>query len=244
LLRFIKRLLIFAILIVGAFALGYLVVDRIVMPKLVGLGNELNVPDVTGKTLEEAKNLLQETGLRCNVSEQRYDEVVPLGFVISQIPMPSQKIKENGLVNLITSLGQEKVIIPRLVDLNIVQAKSLLERLGLRAGRIDTVYSDSIRGGRVVSTDPMPDSTVYRGTRVNMVVSGSTAMYFTMPDFLGKTFESVKDSILSLGLEIGDVTLLETSDSRKGVILLQSPPAGMTVKRGDRVVLRVTAGVQ
>jgi len=242
--RFLRRLFVILVLFIVAFALGYVVVDRIVMPRLVGFGNELDVPDVTGMTLGEAKVALEEADLRYNVGEQRYDDVVPVGFVISQDPMPGQKIKEEGLVSLITSLGQEKVIIPMLLDLSHVQAKSLLERLGLRVGRVDTSFSDSIRGGRVVATDPAPDSAVYRGTKVNITLSGAQSLYFVMPDFLGRMFYSVKDSILALGLELGEVTFLETNDSRKGVILLQSPPAGMTVKRGDKVILRITSGTE
>jgi serine/threonine-protein kinase len=240
--KFLKRLLVVLVLLLIAFSLGYIVVDRIVMPRLVGFGKELDVPDVTGMSLGEAKAIMEEAGLRYNVSEQRYDDVVPVGFVISQDPMPGQKIKEEGLVSVITSLGQEKVIIPLLLDLNLMQAKSLLERLGLRVGAIDTSYSDSIRGGRVVATRPPPDSAVYRGTKVDITLSGAKPLYFVMPDFLGRTFDSVKDQILALGLELGEVTVLETNDSRKGVILLQSPPAGMTVKRGDKVILRVTSG--
>jgi serine/threonine-protein kinase len=240
--KFLKRLLVVLVLLLIAFSLGYIVVDRIVMPRLVGLGKELDVPDVTGMSLVEAKAVLEEAGLRYNVGEQRYDDVVPVGFVLSQDPMPGQKIKEEGLVSVITSLGQEKVVIPLLLDLNLVQAKSLLERLGLRVGVIDTSYSDSIRGGRVVATRPPPDSAVYRGTKVDITLSGAKPLYFVMPDFLGRTFDSVKDQILALGLELGEVTVLETNDSRKGVILLQSPPAGMTVKRGDKVILRVTSG--
>jgi serine/threonine-protein kinase len=242
--KFLKRLVVILVVFVIAFALGYIAVDRVLMPRLVGLGKELDVPDVTGMSLGEAKAVLEEADLRYNVGEQRYDDVVPVGFVISQDPMPGQKIKEEGLVSLITSLGQEKVIIPMLLDLSLVQAKSLLERLGLRVGRVDTSFSDSIRGGRVVATRPAPDSAVYRGTKVDITLSGAKPLYFVMPDFLGRMFDSVKDSILALGLELGEVTVLETTDSRKGVILLQSPPAGMTVKRGDKVILRITSGIQ
>jgi len=242
--RTIRGLLIFVIVAMVAFLLGYVVVDKMVMPRLVGLGKELDVPDVTGRTLTEAKAVLLDAGLRCSVEEQRYDFVVPIGFVISQKPMPNQKIKEGGLVSLVTSLGQEKVAIPHLVDLNIVQAKSLVERMGLKVGKIDTVYSDTIRGGRIVLTNPPPDSVVYRGTYVNFTVSGAKAAFFTMPDFLGRTFDSVRDSILALGLEVGDIRILETSDSQKGVILLQSPPAGMTVKRGDKVIFAISSGRQ
>ncbi|MFQ5906410.1 MAG: PASTA domain-containing protein [bacterium] len=241
---FIKRFTVIVVLAAAAFLLGYVVVDRIVMPHLVGLGRELDVPDVTGKTLEEAKAVLQGVGLRYNVSEQRYDHVVPLGFVISQQPMPNHRIKERGLVSLITSLGQEKVSVPHLFDLNIVQAKSLLERLGLTVGRIDTVYSDSIRGGRVVSTNPPSDSLVYRGTQVNITLSGAKPLYFTMPDLYGLNFESVRDSIVSLGLEIANVKVVQSTDSEKGIILLQSPQPGMTVKRGDKVVLAISSGRQ
>lgn len=240
--RVIRGLLIVVIVASAAFLLGYVVVDKVVMPRLVRLGKEVDVPDVTGRTLTEAKAVLIEAGLRYQVEEQRYDDVVPLGFVISQKPMPNQKIKENGLVSLITSLGQEKVVIPRLVDLNILQAKSLVERMGLKVGRIDTVYSDTIRGGRILSTNPPRDSVVYRGTQVNFTVSGATVSFFTMPDFLGQTFDSIRDSVLALGLEIGDIRILETSDSQKGVILLQSPPAGMTVKRGDKVIFAISSG--
>jgi serine/threonine-protein kinase len=242
--RFLKRTIVILVLAVLVFFLGYMLVDRVVMPRIVGVGKEVDVPDVSGKSLGDAKDILDSLGLRYAVQEQRYDAVVPRGYVISQQPLPNRKIKKDGVMSLVTSLGQEKVSVPDLVDMSVMQARSLIDRLGLRLGRIDTVYSDSIKGGRITSTVPPADTLVYKGTYVNITVSRTAEATFAMPDLMGMKIEAAQDSLKRLGLQVSDLRVVESPDSPKGTVLLQSPQAGMIVKRGDKVVLAVTSGRQ
>ena len=58
---------------------------------------EVTVPDVKGKPLALARQVLEDSKLRVNVAEV-YDTDVPVGQVVSQDPEGGSKVKEQRTV--------------------------------------------------------------------------------------------------------------------------------------------------
>ena len=76
----------------------------------VSKGEELiTVPDVTGKTYEEAEQML--TGLNLTVeSEDAYDDNVASGNIVSQDIESGKEVKKGTTVKLVKSLGKKPVV--------------------------------------------------------------------------------------------------------------------------------------
>ena len=66
----------------------------------------VTVPNLVGKTYEEAKALLEKEGLICDKTET-YDATVEKGVVISQDKQPDEMLKKGSKVVLTVSLGEE-----------------------------------------------------------------------------------------------------------------------------------------
>ena len=64
------------------------------------------VPDVLGKSQDEAKRMLEDAGFVV-VINQIYDETVPAGQVISQSAMPGDRIEEGATITIDVSLGPQ-----------------------------------------------------------------------------------------------------------------------------------------
>ena len=70
---------------------------------IIGIGAKVDVPDVTGKAIEEAKSILKNTSLSIGSIEEKESEEEG-GNVLSQDPEPSAKLKQGEPVNLVISI--------------------------------------------------------------------------------------------------------------------------------------------
>ncbi len=91
----IKLYLLFATLMVL-----FLLLDKVVMPLYVRGGKVVVVPDVSGKSFEEAEQQLRELGLVAKRGYEIYDPKKKLGTVLSQNPLPQSKVKQGRSVYL------------------------------------------------------------------------------------------------------------------------------------------------
>ena len=74
---------------------------------------EVVVPDVVGKQMTLAKQILEDKNLRVKIAET-YDASVPAGQVVSQYPEAGSKVKEQRLVTVYISKGGEEIEMPDL----------------------------------------------------------------------------------------------------------------------------------
>ncbi len=237
--RFLKWLGILTGLALFFFFVGAALVNWVIMPRVVRLGREVEVPDVGGKSLAEAVRILEEHNLKLFVESREFDPLVPEEYVSSQTPLAGQIVKEGRKISLVVSLGPERVTIPHLRDLTVERARSLLERSGLVVGDISITYSDSVLPGMVISSIPPFDSLVDRRTKVGLIVS-RTAEPMEMPNLIGEQLGPVEARLNELGLVLADVEQVKGEDVEEGTVLLQFPQPGTEVSEGDTVKLVVS----
>ena len=237
--RILRWVLALAGLAVFCFLFGVALVNWVIMPRVVGLGREVEAPDVGGRSLGEAVMVLRETRLDYTVKSKEFDPLVPEGYIVSQDPPSGRVVKEGRKVSLVVSLGPEKIAIPHLEGLSLQQATSLLKRSGLVVGDVSFVFSDSILPGRVIASSPPFDSLVKRETEVELIVSKEEKR-ITMPNLMGDNLPHVEASLKAMGLFIGEVREVVSGDVEKGTILLQFPQPGAKVEEGDTIRLVVS----
>lgn len=235
----------FLLLLLGsaaaAFGIGFVLFYFVVLPIGVGRSQNLEVPDVTGRSLAQVQILLKDKGINYAVKEQRYDAVWPEDYVVSQDPPPKGYLRPNEVIQLVVSKGAEKITVPSLVGLPAAQARILLEKAGLRAVPRGTVYSDSVSKDCVQAQDPLPTTVVEQGSAVSLVVSlGPKVPKQTMPNLTGKTFEEAKELLSAQGLILGQVVKIPADSLGAGLVLTQAPQPGFQVTGGDTVKLGVT----
>ena len=129
-----------------------------------------NMQDVSGKTLEEAKTILEEAGLKVSVTEA-HDSNVEQGKVISTQPAANQPVGKGDTVTLIVSKGSENSKVPNLSNMTEDAAKLALEAQGLKLGIVEETYSETVGEGLVISQSYDPDTEIEPGKTVNIVLS-------------------------------------------------------------------------
>ncbi len=132
---------------------------------------EVTVPDVSGRPTAEAEGILESVGLHFTEARQEYDTRIPEGCVITTIPTPGRRVKENRTISAIVSRGQELVSAPDLRDVPVDKAKQMIRSAGLELGKVQEVYNPVIPRGLVVSQMPPATERIGKDTRIWLQVS-------------------------------------------------------------------------
>lgn len=127
----------------------------------------LKVPDVVGKTLEEAQAELAAVGLQAgSVLEVDTGES---GKVTAVSPQPGTDIERGASVSL--AVASPKVAVPRLMGQHIRAARARIEKAGLVVGNVREIYDARRKGDRVLGQEPEAGTPVPLGANVDLVVN-------------------------------------------------------------------------
>jgi serine/threonine-protein kinase len=224
---------------VALFVVGLVVANFIVMPLIVKKGSEIEVPDVVGLPMEEAILRLNEQGFEAVADERRPDTLLEEGRIIEQKPRPGSKVKKGRLVQLVVSSGEESVRVPYLLGLTWEQASSISERRGFAISSVDTVDSDTVPAGRVVAMKPDPEIRVKPGTQIHLYISaGPEGKTLVTPNLIDLPLEKARELLEQDSLVIGEINKIEAA-GKGGIVVLQSPDAGVLVAAGDTINIYV-----
>ena len=103
------------------------IMDRVVMPLYVHLGDETEMPDVIEMELTKARSLLEQQGFNVLIRDSLYDANHPENVVIEQNPYPYARVKEGRRVYLTISIGEKPIIMPNLFSVSPREAELILE---------------------------------------------------------------------------------------------------------------------
>jgi beta-lactam-binding protein with PASTA domain len=231
----LKNFGLFLLVMAGSFAFGVLIINYVIMPRVVRLGNEAEVPDVCGKSLSEAQSMLNDFYLEGVVSGKKWDDQMPENFVVSQKPLPTRRVKKGKKVFLVISKGKEEVAVPNLLGLSRVEAQNFVTNMGFSIKEIKYV-SSNFPANTVVRTDPPFNTYVKKSSEITLFVS-SGGGELAMPNLLGKDLWEARDLLQRLGLIVGEIKYTDESYAGSGKVWVQVPKPDKRVTKGDTVNL-------
>jgi beta-lactam-binding protein with PASTA domain len=201
----------------------------------VSLGPDLRqVPLVEGQTLAAARQAIHAARLPDPVVTEDFNPA-PKGTVVQQLP-PPQAVRPGTPITLKVSKGPEMVAVPAVVSGTAYSAASAtLTAAGLDGVRQET-YNDA-PAETVLGEAPVAGASVPKGSAVTLTVSVGPQP-FAMPNVAtGATCAAAKTQLEALGLV---VTVKSPSGTcATNPVLLQNPPAGPPVRKGDAATLYV-----
>jgi len=142
-------------------------VSGLVVAKITDAPSLVEVPTLTGMSIDDATTAAEERGLRVESTET--DGAAPKGTVLNQTLPPGARVESNSLVALDVSTGVPPCCtVPDLRGASDADAiAATITDAGLVVGRADPVESDE-PAGVVVDQSPPPGTTVERGTAVDV----------------------------------------------------------------------------
>jgi beta-lactam-binding protein with PASTA domain len=185
------------------------------------------VPNLEGKDVVYALELLTELELNTKVRGSEYTNDLPKNYVIFQEPQAGAEIKKGRDVKIILSKGPKTLFMPDLSALSIQQANIVLEENGICQGELSRTYHDRIEKDHIIAQVPTQGTLISRGECVDVLVSmGARPKAFKMPELIGLTLEDALQSIEKSGLAIGEIKSAFQKNKLRNSVVNQSPAPG------------------
>jgi eukaryotic-like serine/threonine-protein kinase len=199
------------------------------------------IPDVTGKTVDEATSLL--TGAGFTVSPDSVfvvDSSLPPGQVLSTNPAFGTSATQGTVVVLSVSKAPDAIPVPDVTGQTADAATALLKADPY--GFDVTVTSEpnaTIAANAVLRTDPALNTPVAKGSKINVIVSAGPAKV-RVPPVEGLTEAAARNQLTLKGLVANVVTVPVAAGSpQDGIVISQSIPSTETVLPGTTIRLQV-----
>ncbi|MDD4088226.1 MAG: Stk1 family PASTA domain-containing Ser/Thr kinase [Tissierellia bacterium] len=224
-------------------ALVIAVIGGVILFKSFMYVPEVPVPDLLGRSEEEAKNLIEDLGLVFKVSKREYSNEYDEGHVMEQSVDEGAKVKENYPVEVVISRGEKEIVVPDLVGKYAIEIGSILGEAGLSEGEATEENSDTYLAGQIIDQYPTANTPAKENDKVNYVVSiGPKIIYVKMPNVLNINLDTAKLSIVQHGLAVGQVNEEPSEEIEEGLVMRQSITAGQDVEQGTSIWLTVSSG--
>jgi len=134
--RFVKIPLYIGILFIVGMVAGHLTF------KILSLSNTVEVPDLKGKSVTDAVNVLQAKGLHLLGAAEDYDSDIPAGYIVRQDIPAASDVKEGRGIKVVVSKGPKVQYVPDVVGMKLDEAETVLAERSIRIAKVINVHSD------------------------------------------------------------------------------------------------------
>lgn len=215
-------------------------------------GESYSVPDLNGMTVEQAEKVIVKSDFRFQVIDSMFVKDAVPGTIVGQVPVAGAKVKKNRTLFLTTcTMTPEQIAMPKLTDIAYQQALNVIESLGLEIGDViyrPSEYTNLVLEQRVYGEIAEVGMQVPKGTRVDLIVGQVFSdEEIIIPDLLGETYSSARDTLrayfLNFGAVIFDDSLSFDEDSAIARIWKQRPEPSDAQKiyQGQSIDIWLTA---
>ncbi|MGB3445022.1 MAG: PASTA domain-containing protein [Actinophytocola sp.] len=198
----------------------------------VSLGRP-KVPEVReGADAADAENRIRAQGLvpDRDDGQNRYDDEVEKGKVLSVSPPPGTELKIGERVVIVLSNGPEPKPIPDVRNKTRDEAFQELSALGYTPVDGTPEFSPEVEGGRVIRTDPEIGTTVEGDDKTVTVILSTSVL---VPDVGGRTADEAKVILEQLGFQVE----IQSLGGGGGRVIGQNPTPNSKAQPNSKVTL-------
>jgi eukaryotic-like serine/threonine-protein kinase len=206
-----------------------------------GSPRDQQVPDVTGKSRDDAVATLQNRGFKTNTQQQDSSNVKP-GFVISTQPSANSSVSAGDDITINVSGGPKQQEVPDVSNLSPADAEDKLKAAGFDNVKQALSVSAPEQKGRVTGTVPSANSTSAI-TNVITIVVGSGPDSKPVPDCANLNATDCDRIVKQSGFP--NTAPVEVDGTKAaGSVLGTNPPAGQTVPVDTVIQIQISQGNQ
>lgn len=200
-----------------------------------------SVPDLTGKSVNEAEQILQKQHLKIDDVEYEFDSSIPKNHVIRTKPKEGTTVKRYKKVLLIVSRGTESYTMKNVLGQNIDDVVASLENDGWNKKDIEITkcLNSTFDKNMIFEQEPSAQTKLTVGKdKISLLVSvGSSGL--PLEDMSGWSQSEVEQYLSRNGLHV--IWKYEPSNKEKGTVLRQEPSSNTDMSIGDSVVVTLAS---
>ncbi len=235
---------------VASAIIGLILLFVITIGTTIGVSNatrpkDVAIPNLVGKTVDEAKKILEENKLTYVEDESVYNTEYEAGQIISQTPpfVEGRKIKQKTEVKVVVSLGTEKTKVPKLKGLTKEEAEEAADDAKIKLEYVEEI-SKTVEAGIIIKQDVDSDTEVNAGDTVKVYISiGTGIKQVVVTSVLYQDEATAKQNLEGIGLKV-TVEYDEDKTRGNGVVLKQSISSGEKVDEGSAITITVNKLVE
>ncbi len=191
--------------------------------------------DLSGKDPADVTSVLEDLTLIISGNQEVFDELIPVGKVVSTNPIGGTLVKRETPVTILVSKGPAPVNVPPIVGTLITDATTTLTELGLTTKTVQENYDDSV-AGTILSTDPVPGTSVPKGAVINVILSKGPVLV-EVPNVVGMSTETATSTLQAAGFQVKAVNKLNVAILNK--VYSQKPAAGSKAPKGSVITIEI-----
>lgn len=227
------------VVLLGVALLGVYVLFAAASMRLALKAREVQVPDLTSRTANEATAVANSLGLTLKVDEtHRVDPKIGAGRVLAQEPAKGSTARRQRTIRVWLSAGQRVNTIPTLSGETERTAQLRLSQDGLTLASVSEIRSQDYPMDVVLAQEPPARSA---GVRVSLLVNrGEHGATYVMPDLIGVNGDRAAEILRGRGFRVAVVGSNPYPGVAAGVVIHQSPQAGFQIAPGEPISLEVS----
>jgi eukaryotic-like serine/threonine-protein kinase len=226
------------LVLLAALGATYLLSAFVAM-RLTMHAREVTVPDLAGRSVNEASTALEDLGLTLKVDEnRRVDAKVPAGAILQQDPGVGVRVRRPRSVHVWVSQGEAATLVPSLVGDTERSAAVRVQQAGLTLTATAEVRTHDYPPDAVIAQDPAPGT--HAGTVALLVNRADRGVSYVMPDLIGVDGDRAAELLRTRGFRVAVVGKEPYPGAPAGIVIKQTPAGGFQVGPGEAIALEIT----
>ncbi len=235
------------LIILGAIFAGLAIMTAVIvllLPKLF-TSKEVVVPNVSGKTINEAINILNENGLKISAERRTAaSDTIKEGDVVKTDPSAGRTVKSGSTIILYESSGEKSYIMEDFTGKNYIEVKTILEKVNKLFVVIDyekVEDSSKYTVGDIIKQTPEAGTKLVEGDTVTLYIPDISDVYpdFTTGDY---SLADIKAFCDKYGLTLQE-EYVQDDTYEPGAIISQNRTAGTDIIRGMTLKIKIAEEV-
>lgn len=191
---------------------------------------DVSIPELVGKSKEEAYELTKKAKLNLEISEEVFDKEIQEGYIVSQDPSLPMSVKQGRTIYVKVSKGQEVVVVPDVKDKSSTEAIKTLRDAGFIVNE-EHEYSTKVSKGNIIKQSIDADKEVEGGSEITIYISdGEEQKFVEMPDLVGKSEDEAKKILNDKNLLLkSPINYVQDDSKENGIVIRQN------ITKGDKI---------
>ena len=232
------------LLILGAVLAALAVITAsivLLLPKLITT-KDVIVPDVSGKTMSEAIEILNEKGLKVSADKRTSpSDTVKKGDVVKTDPSAGRTVKTGSSIVIYESAGESTITLDDYTGQNYIEVRTILEKVYNLFVIIDyeeVEDTSNIEAGQIIKTVPAAGEKVKAGDTITIYIPDMSETY---PDFTDGSYSlsDIEAFCEKYGLTL-KTEYVQTNEYEPGSIIKQNRKTGDDIIRGMTLVITIS----
>ena len=209
------------------------------------------VPNLSGKTVVEAKEILDKQHLKSGKEQGEFSDSVAKGYIIKTNPAAGTKKQRGDKINFIVSKGPNSFEMPNYVGETREKAEEDLKntyKVSSKMISIEEVETFDYDPGTVIEQTPAAGEQYSLNSKTKIVLKvAKKSNSVEMPNYIGSTYDFARSNLIEIyGIKKSNIEIRKTNHLPAGVfvsegqIVSQTPEVSSTVDiNRTRIVLTV-----